>query len=105
MALLFNMAERWGQYQGTNPVRFVPFLPEDNLRFETLDEEQEKLLLVASPPYFREMIVFAINTGLRTSDILGLQWTEVDIDQKRLKKIVKKSEKPLSLPLNDAAFA
>jgi integrase len=28
----------------------------------------------------------------------------VDIEQKRLKKIVKKNEKPLSLPLNDAAF-
>ena len=108
MALLkhmFNMAERWGQHQGTNPVRLVRFLPEDNLRFETLSEEQEKALLLASPPYFREMIVFSVNTGLRTSDILGLEWTEVDIEQRRLKKIVKKSEKPLSLPLNDAAFA
>jgi integrase len=61
-------------------------------------------LLLASPPYLREMIVFAINTGLRTSDIFNLQWTEVDIEQKRLKKIVKKSLKPLSLPLNEAAF-
>lgn len=107
MALLkhmFNMAERWGQHQGTNPVRFVRFLPEDNLRFETLSDSQEAALLLASPPYLREMIVFAINTGLRTSDILGLQWKEVDIDQKRLKKIVKKSERPLSLPLNDSAF-
>lgn len=107
MALLkhmFNMAERWGQHQGTNPVRFVRFLPEDNLRFETLSESQEKALLLASPPYLREMIVFAINTGLRTSDILGLQWNEVDIEQKRLKKIVKKSERPLSLPLNEAAL-
>jgi integrase len=108
MALLkhmFNMAERWGQHHGANPVRFVRFLPEDNLRFETLSEEQEQALLLASPPYLRELIIFAINTGLRTSDILGLLWTEVDIEQKRLKKIVKKSERPLSLPLNDAAFA
>ena len=76
MALLkhmFNMAERWGQYHGTNPVRFVKFLPEDNLRFETLTEEQEQALLAASPPYLRELITFAINTGLRTSDILGLR--------------------------------
>ena len=28
----------------------------------------------------------------------------MDIEQKRLKKIVKKSERPLSLPLNDTAF-
>jgi integrase len=108
MALLkhmFNMAERWGLHQGSNPVRLVRFLPEDNLRFETLSEGQEKALLLASPPYLREMVIFAINTGLRTSDIYNLQWKEVDIEQRRLKKIVKKSSKPLSLPLNDGAFA
>ncbi|PYT20636.1 MAG: hypothetical protein DMG57_41460 [Acidobacteria bacterium] len=101
---MFNMAERWGQHQGTNPVRLVKFLTENNLRFETVSEEQEERLLLASPPYLREMIQFAINTGLRTSDIFNLQWVEVDIEQRRLKKIVKKSDKPLSLPLNDAAF-
>ena len=107
MALLkhmFNMAERWGQHQGANPVRLVKFLPEDNQRFETLSESQEENLLLASPPYLRDMILFAINTGLRTSDIFNLQWKEVDIEQQRLKKIVKKSDKPLSLPLNDTAF-
>ena len=107
MALLkhmFNMAERWGQHQGTNPVRLVRFLPEDNLRFETLSEEQEQRLLLASPPYLRDMILFAINTGLRTSDIFNLEWREVDIEQRRLKKIVKKNQRPLSLPLNDTAF-
>jgi integrase len=107
MALLkhmFNLAERWGQHQGTNPVRLVRFLPEDNLRVETLSEDQEQRLLLASPPYLRDMILFAINTGLRTSDIFNLEWTEVDIEQRRLKKIVKKNQRPLSLPLNDTAF-
>lgn len=107
MALLkhmFNMAERWGQHQGANPVRLVKFLQEDNLRVETLSEDQEQRLLLASPPYLRDMILFAINTGLRTSDIFSLEWTEVDIEQRRLKKIVKKNHRPLSLPLNDTAF-
>lgn len=107
MALLkhmFNKADQWGQHQGKNPVRFVKFLPEDNQRFETLSEAQEAELLLASAPYLRELIVFAINTGLRTSDIFNLRWTEVDAENQRLKKIVKKSDKPLSLPLNDAAF-
>jgi len=101
---MFTMAERWGQYQGTNPVGLVKFLPENNLRFETLSEEQEERLLMAAPPYLREMILFAINTGLRTSDIFNLQWMEVDIEQRRLRKIVKKSDKPLSLPFNETAF-
>jgi len=101
---MFFVAERWGQHQGTNPVRLVKFLPENNLRFSTLSENEEQRLLLASPPYLRELILFAISTGLRTSDIFNLQWTEVDIEQQRLKKFVKKSDKPLSLPLNDTAF-
>jgi hypothetical protein len=68
----FNKAERWGQHQGTNAVRLVKFLPEDNLRVETVSEAEEQSILLASPPYLRDMILFAINTGLRTSDILKL---------------------------------
>jgi hypothetical protein len=29
---------------------------------------------------------------------------KVDIERQRLKKIIKKSDKPLSLPLNETAF-
>lgn len=107
MALLkhmFNLAEQWGEHRGANPVRFLRLLPEDNLRFDTLSEIQERELLLASPPYLRDLILFAINTGLRTSDIFNLEWKEVDMEQQRLNKIVKKSLKPLSLPLNDVAF-
>src|ERR1017187_8172532 len=44
MALLkhmFNMAERWGQHQGTNPGGFVRFLPENNQQFETLTQPSQ----------------------------------------------------------------
>jgi integrase len=92
---MFNTAERPGQHQGTNPVRLVRFLPES---------EQERRLLLGSPPYLRDRILVAINTGLRTSDIFNLEWREVDIEQRRLKKIVKKKHRLLSLLLNDTAL-
>jgi len=50
MALLkhmFNVAERWQLYQGTNPVRWVKFLAENNLKFQTLSEDEERRLLEA----------------------------------------------------------
>jgi len=46
---MFFMAERWNLYMG-NPVRLVCFLPENNLKFQTLSEEDEQRLLEASPP-------------------------------------------------------
>jgi hypothetical protein len=57
---MFNIAERWGQHQGTNPVRLVKFLPENNYRFQTLSEDEERRLLLASPPYLREMILLRL---------------------------------------------
>jgi integrase len=101
---MFNMAERWGMFHGTNPVRWVKFLPENNLQFHTLSEDDERRLLEAAPPYLREMILFALNIGLRTNEIFNLKWEDVDIEQRRLKMIVKKNQRALSIPLNDAAF-
>jgi len=33
-----------------------------------------------------------------------MRWEEMDIEQRRLKMIVKKNQRPLSIPLNDSAF-
>ncbi len=101
---MFNLAERWELRQGPNPVRFVKFLPEDNLKFQTLSEKEEKGLLAHCPPYLQDMIVFAINTGLRCGDIFDLKWEEVDLEERRLNIIMMKSRKPLRVPLNDTAF-
>jgi integrase len=79
---MFNMAERWEMHHGTNPVRRVRFLPENNFRSRTLSEEEERRLLSFSSPYLRELILFAINTGLRCGDIFHLQWQEVDLEQR-----------------------
>jgi integrase len=101
---MFNMAERWGLYQGTNPVRLVKFLPENNLQFQTVSEADEQRLLEASPPYLRELILFATNTGLRCGDLLDLKWEEVDIEEQRLSLIMGKTGRRLEVPLNETAL-
>ncbi len=101
---MFNLAERWGMHRGSNPVRLVKFLPENNLKFQTLSLEDELKLLANSPPYLRELILFAINTGLRCGDIFELQWQEVDLEQRRLNIIMKKTRHTLEVPLNETAF-
>ena len=102
---MFNMAERWSLAHGPNPVRLVKFLPEDNLQFQTLTEEEEQALVTACPPYLQGMIVFAINTGLRSGDIFKLRWEEVDLEHRRLKLLVRKTRRMLELPLNEVAYA
>jgi hypothetical protein len=41
------------------------FLGEDNLKCETLNAEEEARLLLAAPPYLKDLVTFAVNTGLR----------------------------------------
>jgi integrase len=101
---MFNMAERWRLYHRINPVRLVKLLPENNLQFRTLGENEEQRMLRASPPYLRELILFAINTGLRCGDLFNLKWEDVDIDQKRLSIIMGKTRRRLEVPLNETAM-
>jgi integrase len=102
---MFNLAERWSLRQGPNPVKMVKFLAEDNLKFQTLSEDAEKALLACCPPYLQDLIVLALNTGLRSGDIFKLLWEEVDLEQRRLNVMVQKNQKPLSIPMNDASHA
>jgi integrase len=100
---MFNMAERWGFHRGSNPVRLVKFLREDNLQFQTISEEEERALIAECPPYLQDMVTFAINTRLRSGEIFYLKWEDVDIEERRIRVMVRRTRRYIELPLNDAA--
>jgi integrase len=100
---MFNLAERWGSFHGTNPVRMVKFFDEDNDVYRVLSPEEEERLLQHCAPYIQDLIVFAINTGLRAGDIFNLTWEEVDLEGNVINPKIRKNRKQLEVPLNDAA--
>src|SRR5262249_33793835 len=100
---MFNLAETWGLFHGTNPMRRVKFLHEDNDVLRILSREEEERLLAHCSPYLQDLIVFAINTGLRAGDILNLTWEEVDLEGNVIIPKVRKNRKQLEVPLNDEA--
>jgi integrase len=101
---LFFQAEKWGLHTG-NPVRLVRFLTEDNLKCETLSPDEEAALLLAAPPYLKDMVTFAVNTGLRRSDVFNLRLEDVDIEKAFVNIIVRKNRKPHTVFLNPDALA
>jgi integrase len=98
-----NLAEKWGLRQGPNPVRMVKFLREDNLQLATLSEKEERLLLKHCPSYLQDMVLFALNTGLRCGDLFDLRWEEVDLEGRRMARLMQKSKQMLKVPLNEVA--
>lgn len=70
-------------------------------RWLTLDEERR--LLEASPLWLREIILFALHTGLRQGEILNLQWSHIDLFRKTLMILEQKNGGKDTLPVNDTA--
>jgi hypothetical protein len=68
-----------------------------------LREDEEERLLAAAPSWLREILIFALSTGLRQGEILDLQWPMVDLGRKTLTLAEQKNQAIDTLPLNRTA--
>jgi len=68
-----------------------------------LTPHEEERLLAASPLWLREIITFALETGLRQSEILRLAWPQVDLARRTLMIVEQKNGEQDTLPLNATA--
>jgi excisionase family DNA binding protein len=102
---IFNVAIAWG-YASDNPVTKVKFFSENGfLRTRVLTEEEEVKLLDACPSYLKQMVIFALHTGMRKGEILNLKWQDVDFDKKEIRIMESKSGKGRVIPVNPVLFA
>ncbi len=104
MCHAFNMALKEWEWVNSNPVCLVSKEKVDNFIERWLTIEEEELLLEASPQWLQEIIIFAINTGLRMSELLDLQWNRVNLFRKTISIYEQKNKGRDTLPLNERAF-
>lgn len=104
MKRMFNIAIDEG-YAEDNPVRKVKLYSEkDNLQERVLTETEETRLMEASSETLKPILVAALNTGMRKSEILNLEWTQVDLEARRIRVEKTKSGKIRFIPVNDVLF-
>ncbi|HUI67399.1 MAG TPA: tyrosine-type recombinase/integrase, partial [Nitrospirota bacterium] len=97
----FNLAIKEWEWIDYNPVSRVSRDRVNNQVERWLTcEEQEKLLAV-SPSWLREIIIFAVNTGWRRSEILALKWEKVDLSRKTLTILEQKNKGKDTQPFNE----
>lgn len=80
------------------------WMKENNKRDRWLTEDEERRLLENSPQWLRDILVFALHTGLRQDELLSLQWNRVDLFRKIIIIQESKNGKPRTIPLNQIAL-
>lgn len=93
MAVVFNCAMRWGIIeQGINPLSLVRVKGisrrQTEPRILAANEIQPLIAALSSEPY-HTMVVMALSTGLRCSELFALKW--LDIDWERLTVLVRRA--------------
>jgi integrase len=104
MGHAFNIAIKEWEWVKDNPVRRVKKDRVNNSieRWLTLDEEER--LLKASPSWLNDIIIFAIHTGLRQSEILDLKWFQIDMKRRTITISEQKNGGIDTLPLNETVM-
>jgi integrase len=105
-ALLTLAAREWDALEKVPTVRLLKE-PEGRLRYLTADEIARLLAVCANSlnPHLRTIVVLAANTGARKSEILNLEWGQVDFARGVVKLEVTKSGRRREIPMNDAVYA
>ncbi len=96
----FNLARREWEWCTDNPVCRVSMERENNTRDRWLTVEEEQRFLQAATPWLREIIVFAINTGMRMGEILALTWAGVDLFRRTVTVFRSKNGERRTIPVN-----
>ena len=97
----------WGLMLSSNPVdrvKMPPSSPARNRRLEDGEFEQlEEAAKQTRNPHIWPVIVFAIETGMRRGEILGLRWEHVDLDRRIAFLPLTKNGSSREVPLSTKA--
>lgn len=99
---MFNLAQDWGMHSGPNPcIRIKKFPEVKRDRFVTPDELPRlwKALQNEPNPFVRAAFFVGLLTGARRSEVLQMQWADLDLQQGLWKIPETKAGRPHYIPL------
>jgi len=97
---MFNRAVEWKKLT-ENPCTTVKLFKENNQRLRYLEQEDMKKLLDNSKGYLHAIVITALFTGMRKSEILGLKWKDCDFNRGLIRLTRTKNNETRTLPMSD----
>lgn len=104
MKRAFNLAIKEWEWVKENPVARISMEEENNKRDRWLTIEEGERLLRVCPSWLRELVTFALNTGMRLGEIISLEWKGVDLFRKTVTVFKSKNKEPRTIPINETVF-
>lgn len=102
-------SREWGLPIRGNPVKQIKKPRINNARSRRLSTDEQSKLIEGTKsclnPWIRPMILFALHTGMRQSEIINLQWQEIDLGKRVLHIPVTKNGHSRTIPLTHEAIA
>lgn len=86
-----------------NPLAYTKKLKENNYKIRYLTKDEEKRLFDVLPDYLKPIVVCALTTGLRLSNVLNLKWETIDFEYNFIEILMQenKGHKKIQIPLSD----
>jgi integrase len=98
---MFNKAIEWSKFNGDNTVKKVKLFKENNKRLRFLEKDEIIKLLENSKEHLVPIIIIALNTGMRKSEILKLRWMDMDIKRNIITILETKNGRKREVFMND----
>lgn len=102
---IFNTGIKNGLIQ-YNPMISVKMLKEDNQKIRYLTEDEEARLFEYLPEHLKPIVICALQTGLRKSNILQLRWELVDLEFRFIEVLAQhnKGHKIIKIPISEKLY-
>lgn len=101
---MFNLAVEWGYLSENQKPKFKLFSEKDNRKERLLTPGEEQRLFQASAPHLRQILMVALQTGMRLGEILGLTWAQVDFGKRLIRVERTKSGQNRLIPMNSGLY-
>jgi integrase len=101
---MFNLSWKEWEWFDKNPITQVSLERGANKRDRWLTREEEGSILSHSEAWLKEIIIFALNTGMRLGEIVSLAWGNVDLFRRTVTVIQSKNDEPRTIPMNTRVF-
>jgi len=106
LSSLLSKAVEWG-HLSQHPMKAgkVKCLREPKGIERELTDQEEERLLKASPPWLQDLIVVALDSGLRRGELVGLSWDRLNLPAREIRLTETKNGKGRRVPLTARAHA